>query len=291
MKQLLVVVHDAGGAEVIAAYLKAQKKKANYAAYATGPAARIFKREGIVYTPAPKSHAGMHRLMQGASELLTATGWMTDTERIALSAAKEAGLKTRVYLESWNRYRERFGYPAKGWQKNLPDELWVGDRDAERLAKRFFPKTRVRFVANEYFKRIKARVSKNSGNAILFLSDVSPHAAVALEELLQECAQQGVKDRIRIRFHPADDRRRFDSLIAAYRLALSIEKSPEKDLVTDLAEARVVVGAETVALAVASIAGKQAVSIVPKGTQAYLPQQKLRRVSSGKEAARLIIRL
>ena len=209
MQKTLVVVHDAGGAEIIAGYLRAKLPPDAYAAYAAGPAAHIFAREGLAYRSAPRSPAGMARLMRAYpnTRLLTATGWMTGIEKDALWAAKHDGRKTIVYLESWNRYRERFGYPTKGWQSNLPDEIWVGDRDAEVLARKYFPRTHVRLVANEYFKAIIARTkiarkTRAAPGTILFVSDAVPGAEQILEHFLSELEKREGPHRIRIRFHP-----------------------------------------------------------------------------------------
>ena len=45
-----------------------------------------------------------------------------------------------VYLDHWMNYRERFGYPSQGWQKNVPAELWVGDSHALTLVKKDYQK-------------------------------------------------------------------------------------------------------------------------------------------------------
>jgi hypothetical protein len=290
MKKTLVVVHDAGGAEIIAAYLKAKMKPTEFIAYASGPAARTFSRERIAYTPAPKTVAGMKGAIATHPEsnrLLTATGWMTSVEKNALAEAKRVGLHTIVYLESWNRFRERFGYPEKGWKQNLPDEFWVGDRDAETLAKKYFPQSHVRLVPNEYFRATVARVraAPSARDTVLLLSDTNPGILAAFDAFLSALGKNLV--RVRIRFHPADARSRFDALIKKYP-GVPIEKSTEPDLARDLSLARTVIGGETVALVVALKAKRKAICLPIPGQKPYLPQAGLLRPRTAAEVARLI---
>ena len=50
-----------------------------------------------------------------------------------------------AFLDHWTNYPERF--LRKGIQ-HLPDELWVGDEDTERLARADFPNVPIRLVPN-----------------------------------------------------------------------------------------------------------------------------------------------
>ena len=43
----------------------------------------------------------------------------------------------------------------------LPDEIWVGDKDAERIANKIFNKTPVIFYPNPYFEDLKNEISKS----------------------------------------------------------------------------------------------------------------------------------
>ncbi len=295
-KEVLVVAHDAGGAEVIAAWLKAHKRTVRSRVYAAGPAIRVCTRVGIPFLRASKSAVGMARIVKAnadASYLLTATGWMTGTERNALAEAKKIGIKTVAYLDSWNNYRERFGYPRPRWQKRLPDEVWVGDSKAQMLAKRLFPKTqKIRLVANEYFKTIRARYRTLSRtaprpSAILFMSDAVAGIEKKLEELILHLNREQKRNRIIIRLHPADKRTRYDALISRYG-SMHIEKSQEKDIVNDLVRAQVVVGVETVALVVALIAGKKTISLAHVLHKPFLPFPGILHVDQARDAAHLI---
>lgn len=295
-KTVLVFAHDAGGAEVIAGYLKRRAGANDFRVYAAGPAARTFLREGIVFARAPKAKDRIARIVsrhKDVSFLLTATGWMSGVERDALAVAKENGIKTIVYLDSWNNYRERFGYPRASWQKRLPDELWVGDSSARVLAKSLFPKTqKIRLVPNEYFRMIRVRYralsrSAPKPSAILFMSDAVAGTEQKLDELIAHLDQTQKRLRIIIRFHPADKRTRYDSLIRKYS-GTHIEKSNNADIVRDLIRARVVVGVETVALVAALAVGKKTISLAHLSREPFLPFSKILRVDHARDAAHLI---
>lgn len=297
-KNVLVAAYDAGGAEVIVAYMKKHSDIMSFHCYAGGPAFRVFRRERIP-VKAVKDEAGeISRIAEKhrhADLALLGTGVMSRIEARMLAAVKVRGIKTAVYLESWMNYRERFGYPKKGWQDNLPDEIWVGDTYALDLAKRKFQRgTKVRFVKNEYFgeivKRYKnAALSHPPGKAILFLSlGLTPGVQEMLEELLHYIAKVKQGMTVRIRFHPADARDRYDELISRYQMSVRIEKSREKDIVNDLLRAKVVVGAETVAMVAAVLTKKKTISIACPGLKSSLPFPQIYRTKRAKDAVKLI---
>lgn len=293
--KVLVIAHDAGAAEVIAAHVKKYSEQKDFQAFVAGPAVKVFRRMDIPTKRISLSEAGIARVVKQHADVrfvLLGTGWMTKVESRALFEAKKIGLKTVVYLESWVNYRERFGYPQKGWRENLPDEIWVGDKHALSLAQKYFPKTKMRLVANEYFadivKRYKSfpRISKRT--TVVFLSDAVPKMENVLEDLLRSLSQNKKGCDLRIRFHPADDRKRYDEIIKKYKNIITIKKSQEKDIVRDLYSARVVIGLETVAMVASVLVGVRTMSIVGSKRKSNLPFQEILRVRSAKVAAALI---
>jgi hypothetical protein len=219
---------------------------------------------------------------------------MTKMEAWALHAAKQRGMKTACYLESWVNYRERFGYPEKTWKERLPIEIWVGDAYAQTLAEKLFPGSqRIRYVPNQYFKQIKLRAKEirstvPRGKGILFLSDAVPGVERSLEKLLQYVAKELPEETVRVSFHPADPSDRYDAVIEKYADMVSVNKAKEKDIVRNLLSARLVVGAETVALVVSALLGMPTVCILSKKSQRKLPHPGILYVRNMKEAANLI---
>lgn len=294
--KVLVIAHDAGGAEVISAYIKKHADKEEFHVYVAGPAARVFRRNRIPFKRAPSEKERIVRLVKKYSDakfVLLGTGWMTTIEFDALIAANELGLKTVCYLESWVNFRERFGYPSRGWKKNLPDEIWVGDKYALVLAKHYFFQTHVRFVPNQYFANAVSEYRRLSGVSIpqydiLFLSDTVPGMESIFEELLVEIKKKKTGFRIRLGFHPADNRHRYDELIARFSGDVKIDKSREKSLVRDLLRVRAVIGTETVAMVISALVGKKTISVRLTKNKRMLPFTEIVYVSNARSALRLI---
>ena len=90
---------------------------------------------------------------QVSEKLVAGIGWCT-TKSWLILAAKEHDIHTIVYLDHWVNYRERFGYPRAGWEKNLPDEFLsaIGTRNS---GQRIFSGTPVTLIPNRYFDEIK----------------------------------------------------------------------------------------------------------------------------------------
>ena len=288
-------VHDAGGAEVIGAYIKKNPKGEHFIAYGAGPAKKIFRRLGLPLHTVGESFAELSKIMvrhpDAAYVLIAAPGWMTTTEINAIEAAKRAGIRTICYMDSWVDERKRFGYPKKNWQRRLPDVFWAGDRYAfDRLQKQF-QQTPVRLVPNQYFKnevqRFRYLKKGKKPDSVLFVSTIGGESTELLRSILTMMAKGTEKNRLRIRFHPADDRTRYDHLIREYS-RVQVEKSKEIDLVRDFVHARVVIGAETMALVIAFLCRIPAIRYVRSGIRPMLPFSDIKLARTPEKATRLI---
>lgn len=287
MKEVLVVAHDAGAAEVIAAYIRTQRSRTHFHVYAAGPALKIMRREHIAYYPIADNQEDIARIISKhthVSFVLLGTGWMTHIESRALAEAKKRGLRTAVYLESWGDYRRRFGYPKPSWRKSLPHELWVGDHDAMRLAQKHFPRSMLRFVKNQYLAKIVSQVKKKKvkPNRILVMSRPQKEMENIVSELVR-----GVSQPLWIRLHPADKPNRYQKIFKQF--GSRVKKSREKDIVKDLSSARVVVGTETVAMAISALAGIKTISILRPGQKPLLPQKNIIRVTGPRRALKYVL--
>lgn len=292
-KRVLVAANDAGGAEIIGAYVRTHQDGMRYDVYAGGPAARVFKRLGVPFKKIADDEqkiAAIVRRHADADYALFGTGEMTRIESRAVLAAKDAGVRTIIYLDSWVNYLGRFGFPQPGWKENLPDELWIGDTAGQRLAEEAFPGLRIRLVPNWHFADIAEAFKKQESapDEILFFGTSTEGSPEALEGILEELSRAGERISICVRLHPAEPVTRYDALIERYKRTFRIRKSRTKDLVSDLARARIVAGLETMALALAYKVGIRAVCVVPRGTAMTLPFARIRRAGSGQEAARMI---
>lgn len=273
-KHVLVVAHDAGAAEIIAAYVRANTQKQTFVCYAAGPAVKVFRREHVPCSRiAEGTESVIVRKHQESAFVLTGTGWMSGIESAVVSEAKKKKMKTVMYLDSWGDYRLRFGYPAPGWRANLPDELWVGDREALALAKRQFPRVHIRVVQNQYTVSVisQYRKAKKDQSGILFLSREDPGVRAAFTQLIAGLSKRAPPPPVFIRFHPVQTRTYHDTVIEKYKGRIRIIKCKGSDLSRDLSRAKSVVGIETPAMTIAEHVGITTVCIVFPYTKRLLP--------------------
>ena len=127
-KNVAIVSHDSGGAEILSSWLN--HNYCNAHVVAKGPAKKIFKSKC-----AQVKFLELNDALNRSSWLLAGTGWQTNFEIQAISKARKLGIKTVAFLDHWVNYRERFKFNGS---EILPDEIWVGDRDAETLASNIF---------------------------------------------------------------------------------------------------------------------------------------------------------
>jgi len=297
-KNVIVVVHDAGGTEVIGAYIRNNSKRECFVCYGAGPAKKVFARLRLPIRPVGALVGDLSRVMRRHADakyaLIASPGWMTKTEINAIQAAKRTGVKTVVYTDSWLDQRKRFGYPKKNWKKLLPDAFWSGDRYGFEQLKKWFPDLPVRLEPNRYFadeiRRFRAiRRTAKKADATIFMSTVGEDSSRLLEALLRRLANAERPPRLRIRFHPADRRDRYDALIGAFARRVRVEKSHEKELVKDLVRASAVIGTETMPLVIAALCRIRTINFVPPGTRPTLPFKEIMLARNVRSAARLAI--
>lgn len=281
-KNILIECHDAGGAEIISAYVKKQKARYRFLCIAHGPAKKIFARKGL--SPLVISKSLGLKLLDTEEEInmvVCGTSWISDLGHRIIKKAKKAGIKSAVYLDHWTNYKERFGYPKKNWQNNLPDELWVGDEYAVRLAKRYFKNPVIKLVRNAYFQEIKSnyralkRAIRAKDDSILVISEPAllTHKTFyesgyvfsetdVLKMVLDYLSEKNVDKNIIIRLHPAEKKGKYQTLLAQYKNKLRFRKQ-HSGILKDFAGAQLVIGRRSMALALAVLCGKTAVSFIP----------------------------
>jgi hypothetical protein len=294
MAKTLTIAHDAGGAEMIAAWCKAHPEEGPFFHIASGPAVRAFEKRGLdVQAPSPD----MESWLQDVARVIAGPGWNSPLEFECIKTAKRMNIPTVVYLDHWMNYRLRFGYPREGWKENLPDEIWVGDEAAIRIAQEEFPGMSISLVPNEHMHEIRESFSaiqsktKEESDLILFLSEpmsepttiFGDHQEVSFDEfsVLQDLISRvkGSTYRLVVRMHPSESKEKYQSF--------GVEISDEPELLVDLARARVIVGMSTMALAHAAACGKAVWSIWPDlgKTNPPLPVPGIRTVSRAVEIA------
>jgi len=283
---LCIVSHDAGGAEILASYVAQQGLACSKVL--AGPALGIFQRHfGRVET------LELEEALASCHSFLCGTSWQSDLEWTVLGRAAKAGKKTAAYLDHWANYPERF---VRKGIKHLPDELWVGDSDAEMLARTCFPETPIRLVENPYLLGIVGNIRnlESSGtlrahgktNVLFVCENISAHAMAqhgdprwwgyteveALEYFFSCLAGlEETATTVTIRPHPSENPEKY--LPVLERFGPLARLSSGESLAEEIARADIVAGCESMAMVVALKAGKKVVcAIPPGGRRSCLPQ-------------------
>lgn len=290
-----VVSHDAGGAEIVSSWVRHHPEN-DYRFILGGPAVRIFKGKCPAYRNEPPSL--LNKCIAGSDMLLTGTSWASDMEKRAILIAKENNVHSASFIDHWVCYPERFKFAGK---MILPDEIWVGDRDAFVLAKKHFPESLLRLISNPYFedvqKEIRAKVTKrpDRSGALRIAYICEPIAEQAKKEYGKDLhfgytefdamdnflrhvpyiAGNGRAYEIRIRLHPAESKGKYAKILRRYP-DVHASISEGTSLVDDCVWADLVAGCESTALVVGLLASRKVLSVIPEsGKNCSLPQKKI----------------
>lgn len=282
-RRILVVSHDAGGAEIVSAWVKNHQEYA-YTYVLEGPATGIFMRKIPGLDLAPRET--VLNSTPAVDLVLTGTGWGSNLEKELIAWGKGRGIRTASYLDHWVNYRERFVLEEA---LVLPDEIWVGDMYAYDLARTTFPDSQVRLEPNLYFQEIQEQLRRVSAAPapdrrkvrILYVCEPTSVMAEkkygnprrlgytefeALEGYLRYLQEKETSiDRIRLRLHPAEVPGKYRKILEPFRAAYDLEESQGRPLVEDCAWADWIVGCQSMALVIGVLAGKQVYSCIPPG--------------------------
>ena len=288
MSRVAIVCHDAGGAEILSSWLL---RSDNLCFVVTeGPAISIFDRKCV-----DAERLSLVDAIAKCDWVLCGTGWASDLERQSIKLGRQQGKKTVAFLDHWVNYKERF--EEAGGNLTLPDELWVGDEQAKRVAEADFPNIPITLQTNPYFEDLRndfAKLEKiktpRIKKSILFVCEpIREHAYLnygneyhwgyteedALKYFLENIKSLHLNiDHITIRPHPSE---KLEKYHWAKAFAPSLIRFGGKiSLIQETIEADVVVGCHTMAMVVALLAGKRVISCVPPGgTQCQLPHTEI----------------
>lgn len=276
MAHVAIVSHDAGGAEILSSWLNRVHCQASVVA--AGPAQSIFR-----YKCPKAKFLSLDEALARSNWVLCGTGWQSSFERRAIARGRALGKKTVAYLDHWVNYRERFDEDGISV---LPDEIWVGDADAERIARAVFDKTPVLLQPNPYVEDLLAEIagrqplkSSTAASRVLYVCEpIADHALVqygdehhwgytehdALRFFLNNVAALGQPvNAITIRPHPSEQVGKYQW--ANGLIPLPIELGGKKTLLEETLASDIVVGCESMAMVVGLLAGKRVISTIPPG--------------------------
>ncbi len=284
---LVVACHDAGAANLIAAWLGAWRGEIRLCL--AGPAAELWHR----LNPAT-AVLRLDRALEGAAMLLSGTGWASEFEHEARKQAQSLSIRSIAVVDHWVNYRERF---IRHGELILPNELWVADAYAKAKAQGCFPGMPVRELPNLYLKALVDEVvacdpvapAEKPGRVLYVLEpirrdwgmDERPGELQAFEYFLDYLAHIGASDvRIVLRPHPSDPAGKYDDWLTRFAgLDLAIDGGAP--LARQIAWADWVVGCESFALVAALEAGRIVFSSLPHwAPPCALPHRELRHVRS-----------
>lgn len=266
---LAVVCHDAGGANQIIALLKRHRIPANrLQPFMQGPAAALWTHHfpGVPVCP------DLPFALDGASALLSGTGWASSLEHDARCEAARRGLPSAALLDHWVNYPQRF---IRDGHRQLPDEMWVCDAHAEALARTSFPGMSVRRIRDHYLAQECAAltpVGSLSEPRVLFVCEPAlsnwgrdrEGEFQALDYFLSRLDLAGIppEARIVIRPHPSEPQGKYDRWLASQsRPGMTIDAG--EGLRSALARSRWVAGCQSYAMVVALAAGRTVYSALP----------------------------
>lgn len=273
-----VVAHDAGAANLIIAWLKAWRWPVRVCV--DGPARKLWN-QAFPNQPTCQSIA---EALEGASSLVSGTGWASSLEHDARRQARARGLRVAAVLDHWVNYPPRF---ERSGSVILPDELWVADDWAAQTARQVLPPIPIRVYDNMYLEAQVAQVSSlpEDGTLLYVLEPVRSNWGrreqgefQALDYTLQQLhtlSRMPIR-RIVLRPHPSDPE---DKYCRYLDVDPRIEMDRSYDLSLAVSQADIVVGVESFALTLALAAGRSVFSSLPPWAPALrLPQEAIKQI-------------
>lgn len=273
-----LVCHDAGAANLVIAWVKAWDLSVT--PVMQGPAAQLWQAA----FPGTPLCASLEQALDGSVGLISGTGWASRLEHDARVLARSFGLHSVAVLDHWVNYLPRF---ERDGQVQWPDELWVADEWAQRIAQETLPAIPIRQFENLYLKGQVARVrpAPDHGTVLYVLEPVRQTWGCDIEgefqaldyalEHLDGLIPRGVT-RILLRPHPCELPGKYAGYLKRDQ-RIQMDTSP--DMAHALSIADVVVGVESFALTIALAAGRPVYSSLPPwGPPSRLPHIGIRQI-------------
>lgn len=265
-KPISVVCNDAGAANLIIHFLK--HTKTNYLKpYMEGPAAKIWN-DIFPKTPIMKS---LDHAINKSEIIITGTGWQTDLEFNARLKASKKNIWSIAVIDHWVNYENRF---TRKKITVLPDEIWVFDKYAQKIANDSFLNTNVMLKKNYYLNSMVKLSKKNSQlkeHILLYLTEpIRDKWAKDIDGEFQalnfffdniEKLKLPDKYQLVVRLHPSEKISKYNQWFKNRGLKFILDAN--KDISTSIGKAAWVVGCQTYAMVIAIESGKKVYSSLP----------------------------
>ena len=285
--KIVVVSHDAGSSEILCSLIAYHVNDVSWTILAlpNSPMARICARHHFTFIPIEDATVQLSEIAPDA--LFFGTGWQERVEQPFVQYCKQHSIPTFSFLDHWSNYRERFGYPAKGWETNCGDFTLLSDGKALQIAQEYNlpnPKALRNYYLYELIQHSKSTIIEPNQN-LLFLSEPTDAVALkaygdanfwgftqysALVDILEHFALFECSG-LTIRLHPSDNGDGYAKILEKYsHIPIVINNATEIDLIQQLLEAKIVIGFDTMALYTAALMGKKIISYLPSSNREFL---------------------
>ena len=281
-KNLVICGNDAGGAENLSSFMVANDIVGSF--LLQGPALKIFSKKFSNFYD-----LSIKEMPRSVDVLLTGTGNQTEFEFNAMSKVLDSGGEVIAVLDHWTNYPERF---SRNGKLVTPTAILVFDDEAEKLAKGHFPEVNIYSFPNYYFKDveksykelIKGEILGKDQQDFLFLCEPINKNQFnwmknydefdSLDYFFRILKNWNYQDsRITIRPHPSDPEKKYESSIPTNFRNTFIDY--RSSLAENLAQSRVIVGCNTIAMIIALDLGKTVLSATPPPASTVLPHEKI----------------
>lgn len=279
-KPICVAAHDAGAANIIAGIIEKIPSEA-LTLSVDGAAIKIFEN----YFPNLKN-VDLSLAIAGANTLLSGTSGTSNHEHHARKLAKQAGIESIAVVDHWVNYSLRF---ERNGAIVLPDEIWVTDEYAKKIAENEFLQTPIVQIPNHYLESALLKIApvsptKNSFKILYILEPITQkwgNSGVlgefqALNYFLESVpilfSNQNIE--VILRPHPSEKPEKYkdwvDSLPPKYsngKHTLNVRIDHYQSLTDLISWSQIVLGCESYALVIALLSGRRTISSIPPNTQ------------------------
>lgn len=291
-KKIAVISHDAGGAEIISSFVRKNNLVCFYVL--SGPAVKIFEDKLGVLT-----HKELNVAIDQADLILCGTSWKSKIEIEAIIKARTLKKYSIVFLDHWVNYQERFIFNN---MLVLPDEIFVFDEFALKIAQELFHGVKFRLIENPYFLDIKNQLlnltiplaSQNDKfcNILYVCEPIREHALRVYgnemywgynedDALIFFLKQTNVLSNkpihITIRPHPSEEEEKYDWVKSLLPSVIISRKEP---LINQIINSSLIAGCSSMAMVIGLLANKRVVSVIPpEGRSSGLPHKNIEKLS------------
>jgi len=258
-RKIGIVCHDAGSANIIINWIKVYKNK--YLIRADGPAKKMFKR---ILTNKKIDHK-LNDIVKNSDLIITGTSNISSLENRARMMAIKNKKKVVAVLDHWVFFKERFIYQKKIL---LPNEIWVTNKFAYRIAKKKFKKTKIKIKINFLEKligKIKFIKSNKIRNYLYFLEPINNKVEfLALRKFYFFLKKNNINKNIFIKFklHPRENMNKYKKILNIFNNYNYVIEG-DKDLIKLFSWAQIILGLRSYALVLGIKTKKPLYSLLP----------------------------